>query len=399
MKILHLIASLDPRFGGPMEGVGQLTRVVQAAGHQCRVATLDAPDALYLRDFPAEVCALGPAWNHYGYTPRFAPWLRAHAREYDVAAIEGLWQYHGLAGRRELRRAGVPYVQFTHGMLDPWFKRRYPLKHLKKWLYWPWGEYRVLRDAAAVLFTSEEERQLARQSFWLYRAREEVVSYGSGAPTGDPGKQRDLFFDAFPRVQGKRLVLHLGRIHPKKGCDLLIRAFADVMTDPEWHLVMAGPPNPDWQPQLQKMAAQYKLAGRITWAGMLSGGLKWGAYRAAEVFALPSHSENFGMVVAEALACGLPVLISDKVNIWREVIAGCAGLVAPDTIEGTCSLLEQWKNMRPDQQAALRVAAPRCFQQSFSIEHAATSFIHALTDVLAHAPRRPISHATHCESA
>ncbi|MEB0151131.1 glycosyltransferase, partial [Pseudomonas sp. CCC2.2] len=80
---------------------------------------------------------------------------------------------------RALAKKKIPYFIFTHGMLDPWFKKNYPLKHLKKWLYWTWGEYRVLRDAKAVLFTCEEEKILARQSFWLYKANEVVTAFGT----------------------------------------------------------------------------------------------------------------------------------------------------------------------------------------------------------------------------
>src|SRR6266481_4864459 len=110
-----------------------------------------------------------------------------------------------------------------------WFKRAYPLKHLKKWLYWPWAEYRVLRNASAVCFTCEEERKLARQSFWLYRCNEKVVAFGTAAPGGDAQAQKRLFLSHYMELQGRRFILFLGRIHPKKGCDLVIRAFTDAL--------------------------------------------------------------------------------------------------------------------------------------------------------------------------
>src|SRR6202008_3652312 len=133
--------------------------------------------------------------------------------------VNGLWQYHSYAVWRTLRKSGTPYVVFPHGMLDPWFKRRYPLKHVKKWLFWPWSDYRVLRDARAVLFTCEEERELARRSFWLYRCNEKIVAYGTPGPSGDSEAFRREFFGRYPNLQGKRLALFISRIHPKKGCD------------------------------------------------------------------------------------------------------------------------------------------------------------------------------------
>ena len=268
-----------------------------------------------------------------------------------------------------LRGLGVRYYVFPHGMLDPWFKRTYPLKHLKKWLYWPWAEYQVLRDAQAVLFTSEEERVLARQSFWLYRAREQVVSYGTGKPPGDAKRHAEAFRCAYPALAGRRIVLFLGRIHPKKGCDLLIRAFADVARDlPEAHLVFAGPGSDNVLADLHTVAAHAGVAHRMTWTGMLQGDVKWGAFRTSDAFVLPSHQENFGIAVVEALACGLPVLISDKVNIWREVAADGAGFVAPDTVEGTARNLRRWFALDDSERAKIRAQAAATFCARFTVD-------------------------------
>jgi hypothetical protein len=105
---------------------------------------------------------------------------------------------------------------YPHGMLDPWLKRTYPRKHIKKWAYWLWADYRVLRDAKAVLFTSEQERLLARQTFWMYRAQEQVVGYGTSAPLADAARQRPIFWQHFPQLRGQRILLFLSRIHPPK---------------------------------------------------------------------------------------------------------------------------------------------------------------------------------------
>ena len=174
MKLLHVIHSINPAGGGPIEGLRQLATTMGEMGHTTEVLTLDTPTSPWLTKLDLSIYPLGSK-NAYGYTPRLVPWLRENACKYDAVVVRGIWQYHSLGCWRALRRSSTPYVVFTHGMLDPWFKRTYPLKHFKKWMYWPWAEYRVLRDAAAVLFTSEEERWLARQSFWLYRSKERVV--------------------------------------------------------------------------------------------------------------------------------------------------------------------------------------------------------------------------------
>ena len=307
-----------------------------------------------------------------------AAWNTKH---YDAVIINGIWQYHSFATWRALNRSQTPYVLFTHGMLDPWFKNTYPLKHFKKLLYWPWGEYRVLRDAQAVLFTCEEERVLARQSFpSRFRWNEIVVNYGTAGPSSESQSQLESFYTKYPELRGKRLAIFLGRLHVKKGCDLLLRAFAKVLApDAEWQLVICGPDQNGRRRELEFMAEALQISHRITWAGMVSGDLKWGALRAAEIFVLPSHQENFGIVVAEALACATPVLMSNKVNIWREVEGDGAGMVAEDDIEGTRSLLKAWLRMTDAQQSEMRRRALACFRERFEIQQAATTLIEVLT--------------------
>ena len=375
MKLLHVISSVDPAGGGPIESIRQLGTVQVAVGHRVEIVSLDPPNAPYLEQSPLPVYALGPALLGYGFNVRLIPWLRANRSSYDAVIVNGIWQFHSFGTWCALRNSDTPYVLFTHGMLDPWFKKKYPLKHLKKWMYWPWAEYRVLRDARAVIFTCEEERVLARFSFWLYHCNEQVVNYGTGHPPGDPTLVVQEFFCRFPHLPGKKLVLFMGRIHPKKGCDLLIEAFAKRLAQhPEWHLVFAGPDQLGWKKKLHSRAAQLGIADRITWTGMITGSLKWGALRAAEMFVLPSHQENFGIAVSEALAAGVPVLISNKVNIWREIKSDGAGLVGEDTLQGTCDMLRDYAEMPAEKRLDMRERAQRCFEQRFEVRKAVRSF-------------------------
>ena len=382
MKLLHVLSSVNPSGGGPLEGVRQRGMRLEQMGHSVQVVTLDDPQEEFVREFPLKVHALGdgPPRGGYRYNAMLTPWLKSHARDYDAIIVNGLWQYHSFGAWRALHASRIPYFVFTHGMMDPWFKRTYPLKHLKKWLYWPWAEYRVLRDARAVLFTSEEERLQARRSFWLYRAQEHVIAYGTSAPPTDVERLRELFMATHPALRDKRLILFLSRIHEKKGCDLLVRAFAAVAaSDPSLHLVIAGPDQTGWVAKLKKMAVELGIADRISWPGMLRNDMKWGAFYAAEAFILPSHQENFGIAVAEALGCGLPVLISDKVNIWREVLARGAGLIAPDTLSGTERLLRDWQALTPAQRSDMGQHAGALYRERFTVDAMATGLIDIVT--------------------
>lgn len=377
MNILRIISSLNPRGGGPIEGARRIDTHLLQLGHRVEVVCLDAPVQPWHGNYPAQVHALGPAKLGYRYSPTLVPWLRSNHHRFDAVIVDGLWQYPSLAAWRALAGTDTPYFVFTHGMLDPWFKRNYPLKHLKKWLYWPWAEYRVLRDAKAVLFTCEEERHLARDSFWLYKANEVVTAFGTDSPPrDDDGQLACAFRAAHPETQGKCLLLYLSRIHEKKGCDLLIHAFAQVAAAaPSLHLVMAGPDQTGLVATLKQQAHDLGIANRITWPGMLQGDAKWGAFHAADVFCLPSHQENFGIVVAEALGCGKPVLISDKVNIWREIEADGAGIVRPDTVEGTIDTLRTWLVLSSEAKNRMRETGRQCFENRYRIERVATNLI------------------------
>ena len=376
MRLLNVIPSIDPAKGGTSEGLRQAVLATAALGHVDEVVCLDAPDAPWLAGFPARVHALGPVTSTYGYHRGLVPWLRAHAAGFDAVVVHGVWQYTSLAVWRALRRGPVPYFVYFHGMLDPWFKRAYPLKHLKKWFYWPWADYRVARDARAVLFTAREEERLAAQSFWLYRVTPAVVGYGLAVEGPRDDGQVEAFHAAFPQTRDRHLVLFLARLNEKKGCDLLVRAFAQLArVDDRAHLVMAGPDPDGLGDGLRQLAREHGVADRITWTGMLQGPLKWGALSAADVFALPSHQENFGVAVVEALSVGLPVLVSQRVNIWREVVDDGAGLSDADTAQGTTAMLMRWHALAAVDRQAMRARAVACYQRRFRMEAAASRLI------------------------
>jgi glycosyltransferase involved in cell wall biosynthesis len=366
MNVLHFISSVDPATGGPVEGLKQRIAIYRSGGHHVEVASLDAPDFTASLAFPAPVIALGPGRGTYAYSPRAVPWLRDNVSRFDLVLVNGVWNYNTLATHRALAGTDIPWAIFTHGMMDPYFKRQFPLKHIKKSVYWHTRLSRVFRDATALLFTTEEERLLARQSFSRYRVREMVVPYGTFGPTLDLAQAREEFLAKFPAQRGRRLAICLSRIHPKKATDILIQAFAATLAkDQDWHLVIAGPDQVGWQRDLEALANTLSITGRITFTGKLEGALKWGAFAASELFVLPSHQENFGIVVAEALACGLPVVLSDKINIWREVLRHQAGLVAPDTLEGTIDSLTRYTALIDNERATMRVRALDCFRQEF----------------------------------
>lgn len=381
MRVLHLVTTIDPKAGGVSEAIRSLLEYGPPE-YQQEIASIDDPAAPFLKEIPAPVHAFGPATSVYARSPRLRQWLTANRHHYDGVFVHGLWDYPGLAALQTLP-GRTPYAVFPHGMLDPYFKHAFPKKHLKKWLYWLPVQYWVLRRAYKVLFTCDMEEKLAEESFWLHRWDPVSVAFGATGPTGDPDQQREAFLSAFPQLRGKRFLLFLGRIHRKKGCDLLLEAFQRIASQhPDLDLVMAGPDQQGWQPELEAAVAQAGLSDRVHWPGMLSGDVKWGAFYACEAFILPSHQENFGIAVAEAMACGRAVLVSDKVNIAPDIAADGAGLMEPDTSEGTLRLLERWLTLSPEERAAMAEQARRTFESRYDMRRNAKSIVRIFEPLL-----------------
>ena len=392
-RILRIINSADPREGGPIEGARRLGEIWARQGHRQDMLTLDPPDELHLPDYPGQIVPLGPPRGRglrqrYRYAPAMVPWLRRHAGDYDAVIVSGLWRYAARGAAKALAGSPVPYFVFPHGMLDPWFRQTMPLKHLGKQVSWWWAEGPLLAGAKAVLFTSEEERRRAENAFRPWRVNAAVAPYGAsdidpglsgdpagdgaGAALGDAGAQIEAFRRLLPALGQRPFLLFLGRIHPKKGCDLLLQAFATIAQDDRGtDLVIAGPDQVGLVATLRELASRRGVADRVHFPGMLSGAAKAGALRGASAFVLPSHQENFGIAVAEALAAGTPVLVSDRVAIWREILADGAGMVAPATAADTAAMLARFGALPVRQRALMGRRARHCFTTRFRIDEAA----------------------------
>jgi glycosyltransferase involved in cell wall biosynthesis len=345
IRILHVIASIAARTGGPAKAVRDMARAVARRGHAVAIFTTDRAAE------PQDGLVPGVAFDDGGVEIRVfaqgAPrgfatsWplaraLDAAVAQADVVHIHSLYLFHVWAAARACRRHGKPHLLRPHGTLDPLIRARH---RLAKRLLGLAFQDRAIRDAAALHWTAAEEAELAAPA--CFGVRGVVVpnglALGEYATLPPPGGLRARL----PEIGDRRVVLFLSRLNFKKGLDLLIPAFARVAaTQPDLHLVLAGPDD-GMAAAARGWIAAHGLGDRASFAGMLAGQDKLAALRDAACFALPSHSENFGIAAVEAMACGVPTLISDKVNIWREVAAASAGVVAATQVEDVAAKLAQ----------------------------------------------------------
>jgi glycosyltransferase involved in cell wall biosynthesis len=381
---------MNPTHGGPCQGIRNSIPALEKLGTHNEVVSLDDPKASFLGSDPFAIHAMGPASGPWGYGARLIPWLAEHANTFDVIIVHGLWQYYSHAtgqAMQAIRRAkpgseGPRWFVMPHGMLDPYFQAApdRKLKAIRNYIYWKLIERKVVNNSDGLLFTCEAEMVLARKPYRPYHPKAELnVGYGIQAhPSFEPGMAK-AFLVQCPAIANKPFVLFLSRVHEKKGVDLLINAYAKLPADNRPALVVAGPGmDSAYGKKIKDLTTALGLQDEVHFPGMLNGAAKWGAFYGCEAFILPSHQENFGIAVVEAMACGKPVLISSQVNIWKEIREENSGLVDDDTVDGAHRLLKQWVGTTDTAKKTMGDQARRTFEKLFAIDPAADRLIRAL---------------------
>ncbi|MGB5943446.1 MAG: glycosyltransferase [Leeuwenhoekiella sp.] len=391
MTILHIVSSIDPALGGVSQVIRDNVPALQKMGVVCEVLSFDDPSASFLSEDTFNVHAIGPAKGPYAFVSGLQTWLTANMSRYDVLIIHGLWLYNAYGTFNVWNKKAYSSQEkspklfvMPHGMLDPYFQKAEgrKLKALRNTVFWKLFEHKTVNGCDGLLFTCEEEKLLARQPFKPYHPKRELnVGLGTTPPPPADPSFITSFISAYPKLANKKYWLFLSRIHPKKGVDLLLRGYKKLLTEDENipNLVVAGP---GLETEYGKAMTALASHPKIHFPGMLSGHKKWGAFYGCEAFVLPSHQENFGIAVAEAMACKKPVLISNQVNIWREIKEGGGGLVQADTKEGTLSLLKAFQELSENEKEQMSEKAYLTYKHHFSIEMAAQKMLEQLNLVL-----------------
>ncbi len=332
MKVLHVCPYMHPAAGGPPVVVEQL------CAHQAKVgwASSVISTSLYCGDdgraLQGDLSRMIDAtilpcekFRYWGGASRVRETLGKGVKDADIVHLHTLWHpFNGLA-RSLCAKFQRPYVLMPHGMLDPY---ALGVRAWRKRAYLAIVEGRNLRQAERLIFTSPIEDRLARQMLpWLGPA--DVIPLGADPPSSlDRTAALQLFRERFPQTAGRRLVIHLGRIHPKKGIERVLAVLPSLIAKhPDILFIIAGSGDAQYVEGLREIVRQASLEGYVMFSGLLLGDVKWGALLASELFVLPSHQENFAIAVGEAMHMGLPVVISDQVNIHPLITDAGAGSV------------------------------------------------------------------------
>lgn len=319
LQVCQVVALINAVTGGPAYSVTQLAQFLSRFGWDSHLFTLNYPK-LGPQVIPDKVTV------HSYDTPLVGRLLRGwhpsagraliHLAQ-DMALIHnhGLWMFPNLYARQAATRRDCPLVISPRGMLETWSLGR---SRFRKALAWYGYERENLACATLFHVTSEAEAQSVR----ALGLKQPIALIPNGVDLPDPSQippNPDCLTDRFPHLAGRPWLVFLSRIHPKKGLDTLLTVWADLVKRfPDWHLILAGPDLVGYQPLLERQVQQLNLGEWVTFTGPLSGQDKAAALAHAHLFVLPSHSENFGIAVAEALAYGVPV-VTTRGTPWAEL--------------------------------------------------------------------------------
>lgn len=332
MKILHVIASVAPRYGGPSKMVLELCKALGDRNHEVYIFTtnidgdknLDVPvdqyiqmDGFTIRYFPVQ------SPRRFTFSLPIFKAFKKKIYNFDIVHIHSLYLFHNLIAGYYCRKYHIPYLIRPHGILDPFLQKRHPVR---KKVYNFLIEKRNLNNASAIHYTTNEEMELAKPL--NIKASSIVVPNGLDISAFSKLPAYGSFKRKYPALENKKIILFFSRINFKKGMDILVKAFGKVTrARDDIYLVVVGPDNEGYGKKVNKWLEDEGVLNKTLFTGMLLGEEKMAVLTDSDLFVLPSYSENFGIVVAEAMACGLPVVISNKVNIWQEVKQAGAGIV------------------------------------------------------------------------
>ena len=339
-RVLHVTSWLSRQGGGIPPVIWALARETNQRGHPCSV--LGLKDEWMEMDCNGDQVpfSAGDVWGPkaLGFSPDLNNQLSASVQPGTIIHSHGLWMHPGIAARKCCVRNGCPLLISPHGMLEPWALNRSPLK--KKLAAW-WFEDKNLREADCLhaLCAAEAENfrryglknpiAIIPNGVDLPKGGKHPVTHGNDETgkieSGDLPVVANDVAGKISQPGGRRCVLFLSRLHPKKGLINLLHAWRQIAGDfKDWCLLIGGHGDPDYEQGLKTLAKDYGLEKSVVFTGPLYGEDKRRALAGADVFVLPSFSEGFSMAILEAVAAGLPVLLTPECNFPELAKAGAA---------------------------------------------------------------------------
>ena len=362
-KILRIISSLNPEYGGPPAAIVDSTIALNKIGFKVDIVTHDNKESQFVKIKNTTIHNLGPSLlGDYNLNFKFTKWLIQNRSKYDLFIVHGLWQFNTLAARLFLKKK---YYVFVHGQLDPSYKKFF-FNKIKKFIYWNLIEKKNLKDSKFILLTNKKEKDLLNDTYVNTKGlKKKVVGYGILEPKYDTSKVKKIFYKKFKSLKDKDFYIYLGRFHNKKGCEIIMNAvkYFSLRKKPI-NVLMCGSNN-IYKKYLQKISKDLNIEKNIIWSNFLKNDIKLGALLSSKAMLLPSYGENFGVALVEAMACGIPVLTTNKVNIYNYIIENNAGYISSPNNVNFIKIINKFENLKKSNITQLKKNAYRCFKNNF----------------------------------
>lgn len=364
IKILRIIQTLNPAYGGPANTIIDNSLSLIKNGFKVDILTYDNKNTSYVKSNKIKIFNKGPAYGNYTFSINLFLWLFKNKRSYDYFIIHGIWHFSTLISRILLRKN---YFVFLHGGLDPYFSKNF-FKKIKKIIYWNLVEKKNLLNCKSLLLTSNQEKKSLNHTFVnTDNITKNVIGYGIIKPKINKKECINLFYKKFPDFKNKKFLLFLGRFDQKKGLEILINSIKKLTKkNIKINLLLVGKNNA-YKDTLKILCKKNRIEKNIFWSDLMTGDLKWGTILASSGMVLSSHGENFGVSLVESLCCSKPVLTTNKVNIYEEIIKYDAGLVSKNTVSDFTKILEKFHKFDDRRIKIMSRNSLICFNKKFNM--------------------------------
>ena len=390
MKILNICPSYYPAFkyGGTTQSTYLLNKTLARKGISVSVLTTNA-GLEGRKDIPInkwvnlegvnvkyiKYCG----YEHYNFSLRYLFQTIKEVRNFDIIYIPAIWNFPVLVGSMVSIIFQKPYIISPRGSL---YKETFEIKSKnKKIFYYHLFAKHYIARATAIHFTATPEKE-GFFSYLKLNNKSFIIPNGIDLSEFKNLPDKGSFICKYPILDGKRYILFLGRITPKKGLDILVKAFKSLLQEYEnLYLIIAGPDNEVYEEKIKILIKELKIIEKVIFVGMLTGREKISAIIDSEIFILPSYSENFGMAVIEAMACGIPVVISNKVGIYREIEEGRAGVIVDITPESLYSGIKSLLS-NEDLRKEIAIRGKKIVENYYNIDKVADMVIKVYGEIL-----------------
>lgn len=368
IKLLRIISSLDPKFGGPVKGIIESSKQLVNSGFNIDILSFDKKiikkkNLKNIKFFNIN-SSIG---EKYKFSIKFFFWLLKNKKKYDFFIIHGLWSFPTLVARLLLKKK---YFVFTHGQLDPFFKKNI-FKRIKKQIYWLLVEKKNLIYSKSILLTSKGEMLSLKNTYVeTNNINKKIIRYGVFKPKINKKYALKLFFNKFAYLKNKKFYLFLGRFHEKKGCEILIESIYKIKNKINFYVLLAGPyTGSEYEKEIKAKVVELNLEKKIFFSNALYNNIKWGSILACKGMVLSSHGENFGISLAESLSLGKPVITTRKVNIANDIKNYNAGLISNNDSNSFKKKLIQFDNFKKKKLSIMSNNSQKCFNDKFDLSN------------------------------